>query len=150
MKNKSIFVYVTLVTLLLTSCWNKTETNTETNQVLDEINQEVEKIDNITTTWDEQSSINSEAKVLKLEKKYTSPGWEDQVEFNITMNWNVIENVEANLLIWWDISKKRTEAFNNEIMSIKWKTIEEVQNMTVIWWSSLTTQAFKDALKEIN
>ena len=163
MKNKKILILSTLmITLLLSSCANKEvenkEENTESNQVLEDINNEVENMENEVENMETEETKNSttentwaiEWKVQKLNKTYTSPGGQDEVEFSITMSWSTIENVDAKLVKWLEESEERTEAFQKEINTVlKWKTIEEASQIKIVWGSSLTTEAFKSALKDL-
>lgn len=163
MKNKSLVIYSTLVlTILLSSCWNKetqvkieeTKTGSENTQALDEINNEMQKVEENNEMSQTGENITQSgtttAKVVKLDKVYTSPGWQDEVEFSISLNGNVIENVETKLIKWNNETKRQTENFNKNINDeIKGKTIEEAKNINIVWGSSLTTEAFKSALKDL-
>lgn len=147
MRERKILFFVSFFVLLsLVSCWKTNEevsVNNETQQVVNEVNNELTQTEQ-TTSW---QSV--ESKVVKSKQVYTSPGWQDEVEFSITVQWNVVENVQAQMLVGGDMSHKRTQAFNDWVVELKWKTIEELSEIQAIWGSSLTTQAFKTALKEI-
>jgi hypothetical protein len=156
MKNKKIFILSTLmITLLLASCTNKEVENewesNENKQVLEEINEEVENmVQEIDTNTTMENTWTTDSKVQKLNKVYTSPGWQDEVEFSITMSWNTIENVDTKLVKWSEVSEARTKAFKDTVNTeLKWKTLEEASKIKIIWGSSLTTEAFKSALKDI-
>jgi len=158
---KNIFIYVALIlTLALSSCWveeensEKINTNSEseTNQVIDDINQEIDNIEN-TNSWETSSQNNTESqtKVVEINKNYDTPHWDhEEVKFTITLNDNIIEDIKAETIKWVDYTHTRIASFSdhaNELL--KWKTIEEAWNIWVIWWSSLTTEAFKLALKDL-
>ncbi|MDD2870422.1 MAG: hypothetical protein PHS49_00395 [Candidatus Gracilibacteria bacterium] len=159
MKNNKIFILLALfLTIFLASCGSEnteviedtTENNTENTQVLEDINNELENIEQQDDIQSDNSA-NTETKVVKLNKVYTTPGGEDEVEFNITMNGNLIENVDTKLIVGGDISQARTKAFSDSVNTeLKGKTLEEAAEISIIGGSSLTTGAFKSALKDMN
>lgn len=148
----SFLIFITFLTLV--SCWNNTEnTNNNINEETENINSMIEDTNNTEANNNDsqmETSWDSNWEILKLEKKYISPGWEDDVVFNINIeNW-VIQNVNC------DINKANRESreyigrFNDIINTvIIWKTIEEAKNIDIVWWASLTTNAFIQAINEI-
>lgn len=156
---------------------NKISTWTESNEnkeALDEVNSEVDKVigdieSTIENTWSDEKSWNtkvstgntnsgtvnntssiSESKVTKLNKTYVSPGWNDEIVFSIKTKWDKIENVTIEKIKWDETSKKIIKSFWDSINNvIVGKTIEEAKNISTVWWASLTTNAFKEALKNM-
>lgn len=174
-KFKMFFSIVLLMVLTLSSCGKKEEIenvnsvstwteSSENKEALEEVNSEVDKVigeieSTIENTWSnmevstgtiKNTSSTWESKVIKLNKTYVSPGGNDEIAFSVKMNWDKIENVLVETVKWWDISQKMMKLFWDSInTSIVWKTIEEAKNISTVWWASLTTNAFKDALKNM-
>lgn len=173
MKKFTLFFSIALLTLLtLTSCNKKeeveenatvvktetwvenkeTSTWTEDQKTLENVNSEVDQVINdiegeVEKSW---SDTGSTWTVKKLNQMYKTPGWDDEVAFSIKMKWDKIENVMVETVKWSEISTKMMKSFWDWINSvIVWKTIEEAKNISVVGWASLTTNAFKDALKNM-
>jgi len=146
-------IVILAIILSLTSC-----TNSSNEITLDNINSETENINNmidsgsviwISETWTSSSLTNE--KVVKLESTYLSPGWENDVNFEIKTdkNW-VITNVFCYIIEADKTSINYISWFNNIVDSvIKWKTIEEAKEISTVWGASLTTNAFKNAISKI-
>lgn len=158
MKKFKIFLSISLFFILtLWSCNKEKDVIIDSNQtwtvdstgLLEEINSEVENNENSANN-ENWSSGSLDSKVVKINKTYVSPGWNDEIEFSIKTNWDKIENVSVNMVKWSEISTKLATSFWEWINSvIVWKTIEEAKNIDTVWWASLTTNAFKEALKDI-
>lgn len=153
------------------STWTE---NSENKEALEEVNSEVDKVigeieNTIENTWSNEKSWNTEvstgktnigefkntsftweSKLIKLSKNYVSPGWNDEVAFSVKVSWDKIENVSVEMVKWDETSEKIIKSFRDSInTSIVWKTIEEAKNISTVWWASLTTNAFKAALKNM-
>ena len=93
-----------------------------------------------------------EKKVIELNQTYTSPAWEEDVAFTINMLGDTIENI--SVLAWKNvvnnITKARINAFAEAVTdALMGKTLQEAKNVEVIGGSSLTTGAFKKAIKDM-
>lgn len=145
---KYTFLLVTLV--LLASCG--TETTVTPEEVTNELPQVetpsvVEEIENETTTTTEETDAE---KIIELNQSYTSPGWEEKVAFTITLDGEKIRSVAVVGTSDNEISGKRMQAFADAINGeISGKTLEEAKEISVVGGSSLTTGAFKAALKSM-
>lgn len=144
------FIIVSIFLSLL-SC-----TNNKNDTTLNNIATETGSINNMINNIDSNSwAINNNttstgSKIIKLDKLYMSPGWNDDVIFNISTENNLITNVEVVVTNANRTSKKYIDKFNQNInTALKWKTIKEAKNINTIWWASLTTNAFKDIIKDI-
>lgn len=134
------YLYLLVISVFLVSCGAKApETTTEvdveniTNEVVSEINSELETIE------DEMVPVKD---IVKIDATYTNPAWEVDMVINYTLSdTGVIETIEVSATTY-DLTE-----FNEEVKSqLVWKTIEEAKN-TEVAWGSLTTEAFKKALK---
>lgn len=168
-KFRLFFAIVLLATLTLSSCTNDEKAKApENKEVLNEVNTEVDntvKEDEKTeSTWAEASEVKeTEAststtetkivqtwKVQKINKIYKSPGWDDEVSFSVEMDWDKIKSVLVTTIKWGDDSTKLMKLFGDSInKEVSWKTIAEVSDISAVWWASLTTIAFKEALKDV-
>ena len=167
-KFSTAFVFVLLSVLTLSSC-NNTPNKEVLNNVNNEINsltwttkntvdQTAQDVKTETSTWNVVSEANSWTvdnnktawdRVVKVDKKYTTPAWEDKVSFSVKLNWDKIQDVQVEVLSGWDITKKRVESFWKAINeAVVWKTLEEAGSISIVWGSSLTTNAFKEVLKD--
>ncbi len=134
------YLYLLVLSVFLVSCGAKapeitTEVDVEniTNEVVSEINSELETIE------DEMVPVKD---IVKIDATYTNPAWEVDMVINYTLSdTGVIETIEVSATTY-DLTE-----FNEEVKSqLVWKTIEEAKN-TEVAWGSLTTEAFKKALK---
>lgn len=111
-------------------------------------NKEVESVEeNPEDIQEEVSSVG----LIQLEQTYTSPAGTETVSFQLDINDGVIENVGI-IPVWVEnpVSTARIDAFANEINTvIIGKTLEEAKNIGVVGGSSLTTEAFITALKNM-
>lgn len=168
-KFRLFFAIILLAMLTLSSCTKEESTSTENKEVLNEINDEVdktaneeknesaetEKTENVswTTVTTESKPIETASswKVQKINKIYKSPGWNDEVAFSIELDWDKkIKKVLVETVKWWDTSTQLMKLFADSInKEVVWKTITEAGGVVAVWWASLTTNAFKDALKEV-
>ena len=98
-------------------------------------------------TRNESSSL---PKVIKLNQTYTSPGWQDEVAFTISLEGNTITEVKSETIKAHEVSQKYQNGFAKDINSaVKGKTLEEAKEISTVAWASLTTGAFKKALKNM-
>jgi len=126
-----------LITLaILTSCGSQ---NSTLSQIQD------------TTNSLENTSKTQSGSVTTLTQLYTSPAGEEEVVFAVTMDGDTISHVEVTPKSpQSQISVTRMENFGKNINSeIDGKTILEAQDIGVVGGSSLTTKAFKAALKDM-
>ena len=90
-----------------------------------------------------RDSVESEDKVVKINTKYNHSGQE--VDMNISYSLdenNLINSLEVSATNW-DLA-----IFNEWAQIFIWKTVSEISETTdIISWQSLTTDAFKKALK---
>jgi len=88
--------------------------------------------------------------IIKLHKAYTSPWGTDKVTFDISMSGDKIIGIKINEIKTNPTSKVYIWFFNDNIWEVvKWKTIKEIRKIDTIWGASLTTNAFKEALKNL-
>lgn len=150
-ETESINITNTWANSVISSTWAENTWSTEENKKdLEEVNSEIEQVINeIEKSWSETGATSS-WKVMKIDKTYKSPGWDDKVSFSIKLNWNKIESVAVTPVEWSEKSREEMAEFGKSINSVvSWKTIEEAKNISVVGWASLTTNAFKEALKNI-
>lgn len=136
------YLYLLILSVFLVSCGAKVEEkNVEmdvdniTSEVISDINSELETLDN-------QDEIIPVKNIIKLDATYTNPAWEVDMVINYTLDdkW-VIETIDVNATTY-DLTE-----FNEEVKTqLVGKTLEEAKN-TEVAWGSLTTEAFKKALK---
>lgn len=130
------YLYLLLLTVFIASCGAKVD---ETKVVEDETTTEVlADINNELDTLEVDENI---ADITKIDAKYTNPAWEVDMVINYTLDWSGTIATINTTATTYDLSQ-----FNDAIQSLVWKTIEEAKN-TEITWGSLTTDAFKKALK---
>lgn len=99
----------------------------------------------------EEEEEESTSKVIELPQAYTSPAGEENVVFTINVEGGIITDVDVTPK-WVEnqISQKRIDAFAQNIDAVvEGKTLEEAQNISVVGGSSLTTDAFTAALKNM-
>ncbi|NVP17826.1 hypothetical protein HUU51_03850 [Candidatus Gracilibacteria bacterium] len=134
------YLYLLVLSVFLVSCGAKapeitTEVDVEniTNEVVSEINSELETIE------DEMVPVKD---IVKIDATYTNPAGEVDMVINYTLSdTGVIETIEVSATTY-DLTE-----FNEEVKSqLVGKTIEEAKN-TEVAGGSLTTEAFKKALK---
>lgn len=169
LKDKKFILSLVALTLLA-SCAKKdaptdevTDTGSNTSiveeELLNDINEVIESIESGSTDETVSGSTTPDTpkaddaageKVMKLNQTYTSPGGEDEVEFTVTMNGDTIENVAVKTIKGNDVTKKLQAAFWDAINSeIKGKTLTDVEALSAVGWASLTTGAFKKAVKNM-
>ncbi len=165
--NKKYFA-VLLALAFLASCGAKTEvieTPAESGalewqellgekELFNEIEKIADEVENTTGSGVNETPIDeteAEANAIQtLTQTYTSPGGEETVAFTIHMDDSQIEKVEVVGTSNNDISKARIQAFADAInTTISGKTLAEAKSIGVIGGSSLTTGAFKEALKSM-
>ena len=112
--------------------------------------------------WDSQTTINStkvttneissRSKVVKINQTYSVPRHSDETAmYQIEIDGDVLKSVYVSAVGVVDHESLRyIDSFNQEIGSeIKGKSLKEVKNISTVGWASITTDAFKNALKEI-
>ncbi len=131
--------------------------DTQTLQDLDNTNMDIEESDTPLVTevpvgevTPEMSDMPEDSVVVTLNETYTSPGWEEWVSFTLTLDGDIISDIQ----VVWDtdnqISQLRQGKFIEAVANVvEWKTISEAQETWVIGGSSLTTAAFHNALKSL-
>lgn len=128
------------------------------NNTLEKINQETESIERTENIEDTKTIENvsqdtglETPKIIELKQTYNSPAGEEYVGFRINMNGEKIDSVEVTpILTQNEISEKRISAFAEGITNaISGKTLAQAENISIVWGSSLTTNAFKEALKNM-
>lgn len=130
------YLYLLLLTVFIASCGAKVDEtkvveDETTTEVVTEINNELENLNEVTPIKN----------IVKLDAKYNNPAWEVDMVIDYTLDDNgVIETIDVSATTY-DLTE-----FNESIKILVWKTIEEAKN-TEITWGSLTTEAFKKALK---
>jgi len=157
---KYTILLVTLV--LLTSCGSETQENGEmTNElpqvesptdVMEELQEQTDMIEEQNTEETPVSEATSSAsKIITLKQNYTSPAGEELVEFDIEMDGETITNVKMTPIeVKSEITEKRMAAFSDDINdAVVGKTLAEASDISVVGGSSLTTGAFKTALKNM-
>lgn len=136
------YLYLLVLSVFLVSCGAKAPEQTTdldveniTNEVVSEINSELETIENVPTT-------NTNSDVMKIDAKYNNPAWEVDMTIDYTLSENgTIETIEVSATTY-DLTE-----FNEEVKNqLIGKTIEEAKTANIAW-GSLTTEAFKKALK---
>ena len=140
MKYLSIIIFISL----LTSCWVNTEEKvTATQKTTTEINNELDNLNtNIENNKNNEEEENEE-KVVKIDATFNHPKQEVDmvVSYSVDKN-NIINSIDVSATNW-DLSK-----FNKEAQNFIWKSLSEISETTeIISWQSLTTDAFKKALK---
>jgi outer membrane biosynthesis protein TonB len=97
----------------------------------------------------ETSSLTT-SKVVRLTQVYNSPGGQDEIGFNVTIEGNKIKDISANTIKAHKVSQNYQDAFANEIgKAVIGKTLWEAENISTVAGASLTTGAFKKALKNM-
>lgn len=147
MNRKNTKIAGLLITLaLLASCSQKSEVAVETEtaapaeQTTAAVNNE---INNAVATESFASNV------IVKKQRYELPGGkgEEELEFKVTMNGGVIESVTVKNLNINDLTPPQ-QNFADAINSvIKGKSINDIKELSVVGWSSLTTEAFKEALR---
>ena len=134
------YLYLLILSVFLVSCGAKAPEQTTdldveniTNEVVSEINSELETIE------DEMVPVKD---IVKIDARYNNPAWEVDMVINYTLSdAGIIETIEVSATNY-DLTE-----FNEEVKSqLVGKTINEAQNIEIAW-SSITTEAFKKALK---
>jgi len=130
------YLYLLILTVFIASCGAKVEETTKiedetTTEVVADINNELETLvvdENITD-------------ITKVDAKYNNSAWEVDMVINYTLDWSGSIATINTTSTTYDLSQ-----FNDEIQTLVGKPLSEAQNLEVAW-SSLTTEAFKKALK---
>lgn len=130
------YLYLLILTVFIASCGAKVDETTvvqdeATSEVVAEINNEVETL----------NETNTESNVIKLDAKYTNPAGEVDMVINYTLNEDGTIATINTTATTYDLSQ-----FNEAIQTLVGKTIEEAKSAEIAW-GSLTTEAFKNALK---
>ena len=112
------------------------ETSKEVEKTLEELNKEIDflgELDDMVET--------DESEIVKLDATYSNPKVEVdmKIEYKLDSD-NKIETINVSATTY-DLEK-----FNTEAQVLVWKTIDEAKD-TYFSWSSLTSEAFKSALK---
>lgn len=130
------YLYLLLLTVFIASCGAKVEETTKiedeaTTEVTTEMNNELE------TLVVDKNII----EIQKVDAKYNNSAWEVDMFINYTLDWSGNIQTINTTSTTYDLSQ-----FNDEIQTLVGKPLSEAQNLEVAW-SSLTTDAFKKALK---
>lgn len=144
-KNTKIAVFLIALTLLA-SCSQKSEVAVETETAAP-VEQTTAAVNNEINTAVTTESIASNVIVEK--QRYELPGGkgEEELEFRVTMNGWVIESVEVSNLNTNKLSPPQQNFADAVNQAVKGKAIKDVRELATIGGSSLTTEAFKEALR---
>lgn len=134
------YLYLIILTVFITSCWAQIQEESKivvedqnTIEVTNEINNEISNLD---VTFEDNST-----KITKLDAKYTNPAGEVDmvISYSLDSEWK-IDTIDVSATTY-DLKD-----FNTAAQVLVGKTIDEAKDTEIAGWS-LTTHAFKDALK---
>ncbi|USN57858.1 MAG: hypothetical protein H6767_05830 [Candidatus Peribacteria bacterium] len=99
---------------------------------------------------EENQTSSTDIKVVRLEQTYTSPAGNDSVAFELSMNGETIEGITVTPLTEHPVSIQRINSFGDIIGTfVTGKKVSELDELDAIGGSSLTTNAFKEAIKSL-
>ncbi len=126
----------------------KTETTPEVLEIpVEEVKQEVIP----TTPAPEEESANiPEEKTINLTQNYSSPGGPESFSLSINTSDGKIQNIDISVIEAGNVWQKYISSFANSINNAtNGLTIEEASEIGIVSGASLTTNAFKAALKNM-
>lgn len=130
---------------------NQPDTPEETSQEDDSINTRPEEINIENEEEDAMDTPQASTKVIELTQTYVAPPGNETIDISMSLNWNTIENITVSP-VWVEnpISKKHISGFAENIQdTVAGMTLEEASEISIVAGASLTTWAFKKALKDM-
>lgn len=142
-KNTKIAAFL-IALAFLASCSQKSEVVTESATPVE---QTTVAVNNDINTAVAAPSTAENKIVRKARYELPQGKGEDEVEFTLTMNGDKIENVEMKSLSADKLTPPQQNFADAINAAVKGKTMNDVKDLTTVGGSSLTTEAFKEALR---
>lgn len=144
-KNTKIAAFL-IALAFLASCSQKSEVTADAELVTPAEQTTVEVNNEINTAVDTPAvSVNTITKKARYELPQGKG--EEEIEFTLTMLGDKIENVEVKNLNAEKLNPPQQNFADAVNAAVKWKSMRDVQDLATIGGSSLTTEAFKEALR---
>lgn len=146
MNRKNTKIAAILIALAVLASCSKSEDTVQTKTSSTVQDTTVAVNNEINNAVDSQETTTN--KVVR-KSRYELPQWkgEEEVEFTLTMNGDKIESVEVKNLNADKLSPPQQNFADAINAAVKGKSINDVKDLTTVGGSSLTTEAFKEAVR---